>query len=519
MHNARVLAVLLLGLVCYANASARDAAADARQHAEEGVGYAHQGDFTRAEAELRQAVQLAPNDASYLTSLGGILGMQGKLAEANVFFKRAVQVDPANAAALRNLAANEWRLGDFKEAQTHLERLLHTEPHDKVATLLLGMVFENQHQYARAAELLAEVPELVQQRAESTAALASAYYHTGQRDRAHTILEPLLTKQFPPEGVFAAAGVAAQAGDCSIAEKLFLSIRASYPDAAAVEYNLALIEFRTGRVAESQKRLLALTGSAHANSEVYNLLGWCYHKQNQPDEAVHAFDEAIRLRPSEQANYLDLITILLSNQRLSAALAVARKTVDAFPASESAYCAKGKAELKLNQFTDAAESYRRAAQLNPKSLEAQLGLASAQWSAGMRSGAETRFQALLKEHPRDAAVYEAYGSSLLNSAIDDATLTRASALLTKAVELDSSSSPEAHFELGMLELKKSTAGASDSSLLKAREQLEAAARLGLNDSKLHYSLARVYRRFGLENDAAKEMRLYERTKAAEDGRP
>lgn len=519
--NCRVLAALI-GLTVSGSAFAGlpDAAAMAREHAEKGVQCAQAGDLVCAETELRRAVELAPNDASYLTSLGGILGMQQKLDDANVYFERAVKSDPNDATVRRNLAANQWRLGRLKEAQANLERLLRLQPDDKVAMLLLGMVSENGRHYARAAKLLAGVPELVEQRPEAVAALASSYYHTGRREEAHKVLETLLARPATPEGIFAAAGVAAQAEDFGIAEKLFESVRSTYPDTTKLEYNLALIQFRTQHVAQSEKTLLELINHGRATGEIYNLLGRCYEKENKPGEAVRALESAIRSEPSEESNYHDLLAILVSRKRLAAALEIARKTTEAFPRSEPAHRDKGMVEMKMNQFTDAVQSYNRAVKLDPKSLDARVGLASAKWAAGMRAQADVEFQALLKAHPREATVYEAYASSLLNSGDDTSIQNRADALLKRAIELDSSHA-EPHYQLGMLALKRSdlnkdTAGASPDSLREALEQLEIATRLGLNDSKIHYALARVYRRLGRESDAAREMHTYQELKASED---
>src|SRR5437763_7853264 len=187
--NCRSLAALIGLAFCWgALAGLPDTASEAKQHAEKGVQCAQAGDMVCAEAELRRAVELAPDDASYLTSLGGVLGMQQKLDQANVYFERAVKSEPNDATARRNLAANQWRLGQFKHAQANLERLLRAQPQDKTAMLLLGMVSENQHDYARAAKLLAAVPDLVEQRPESVAALASSYYHTERRAEAHNTL-------------------------------------------------------------------------------------------------------------------------------------------------------------------------------------------------------------------------------------------------------------------------------------------------------------------------------------------
>ena len=486
--------------------SPQDPAA-AGQHADRAAEYLQTGDLQHAEAELRTAIALAPGDASYLTSLGGVLGMQGKLPEANVYFERAVKTNPADTLARRNLAANQWRLGQLKQAQANLELLLHAQPQDAASILLLGMVEENLRDYVRAARLLASVPDAVAQRPESVAALASAYYHTSQREKAHQLLEGLYGRIADPQGIFAAGGVAAQAGDYGIAEKLFESVRASYPDRTRLGYNLALIQFRTGRAAESQKTLIELVNAGRGTSEIYSLLGQCYQEQGNTAEAVRQLENAIRQDPSKEYYYQELTAILLGAKRLPAALKVASRMTEAFPKSAAAFRTRGLVETKMDQYTDAVRSFKRAVALDPSSLDAHLGLASAQWGAGMHRDAQTAFERLVKQHPRDAEVHEAYGAVLLEGAADDTTETRAAMLLKTALELDANRA-EAHYQLGNLALKQDQTA-------DAFRHLEAAARLTPRESKIQFALGRLYRRLGRAEDAANAMRRYEELKTAE----
>lgn len=478
-----------------------------KQHADKAVEYIRTGDLVHAETELRAAIRLAPTDSSYLTSLGGVLGMQGKLGEANTYFERAVKADPGDTTARRNLAANQWRLGQLKPAQANLERLVRAQPQDKASVLLLGMVSENLHDYVRAAKLLDSIPDIVSQRPETVAALASACYHTSQRDKAHQLLEGLLGHAADPQAMFAAAGVAAQASDYGVAEKLFNSIRSSYPDQTKLTYNLAMIQYRTGRVAESQKALLALVSSGHASGEVYDLLGHCYQLQGNTTEAIHALDTAIQQDPSNEMHYTDLVTILVEARRLPAALQAANRMTAAFPASASAFRMQGQVLVKVSQYTDAVRAYRRALELDRSSLDAQIGLASAEWGAGMRAEAQSGFETLIRQHPRDAAVYETYAALLLDSTPDEATESRAGGLLKTAVSLDATRA-ESHFRLGNLALKNEATA-------EALQQLETAARLAPRESKIQFALARLYRRLDRPNDAASAMRRYEELKAAE----
>lgn len=485
---------------------APDDPAAAKEHADQAASYIQSGDLPRAETELQAAVRFAPTDSSYLTSLGGVLGMQGKLREANTYFERAVKANPADTTARRNLAANEWRLGELKPAQANLERLLRAQPEDHASVLLLGMVSENLHDYTRAAKLLGSISDLVAERPETVAALASAWYHTDQREKAHRLLEGLLTRAAEPQGVFLAAGVAAQAADYGIAETLLESIRASYPDEAKIAYNVALFQFQSGRVVESQRALLGLIRAGHVAGEVYDLLGRCYERQGNTTEAIHILKTSIHEYPSRESSYANLATVLIEANRLPDALKTATRMTNTFPKSALAFLTEAGVELKMSQYTDAVHSYHHAIELAPSSLDARSGLASAQWGAGMRTEAQSGFEALIKEHPRNASLCETYASLLLDSSPDDAAEAHAAALLKTAVDLDPNRA-EAHYRLGNLALKS---GSSDDAL----QHLETAARLSPDESRIQFALARLYRRLNRAQDATNAMDRYERLKAA-----
>ena len=179
---------------------------------------------------------------------------------------------------------------------------------------------------------------------------------------------------------------------------------------------------------------------------------------------------------------------------------------EAFPKSSLAFSTEGEVQLRMSQYTDAVQAYRRAIELEPSSLDAQAGLASAQWGAGMRTEAQSSFEILIKQHPRDADLPETYATLLLDSAPDDVAETHAAALLKMAVDLDSGR-VESHYRLGNLALKN---GSSEDAL----QHLETAAHLAPEESKIQFALARLYRRLGRANDATNAMSRYEKLKAA-----
>ena len=507
-----ILAILCTTTFCpqFANGLPLPMSSRAQEYANRGLQLAQAGDLENAEIKLRRAVELAPNDPIYLAGLGGVLGLQQRLEEANTYFEKALKIDPNNLVIRRNLARNQWQLGRLREAKVNLELILKEKPGDEQTILLLGMVAENLKDYATAVKLLESVQPIVMQRPESITALSRSYYRTGQREKAQETLNALLGHPAGPSRVFPGGQVAAEAADYETAEKLFTSIRSTYPDTAKLGYEIAFVQYRANRHRASQETLLDLIGAGHETSDIYNLLGWCYQKQDKLKQAVRAFDQAIDLEPYEESNYLDLGMILAKHNLLPVAVAVAKRALEMFPRSYRVHMLKGMIETRQDLYIDAVESYARAVELNPASSEANRRLAKAQSAAGMTQQATATFEKGLKRFPRDALHYQEYAVMLLQlgeSGDTDAESCVLS-LLETSFSLDDSL-PETHYQLGNLALMRGKTK-------QALQYLQVAAKLDQEKSKIHYALARAYRRLGRREEASKELQISQRMKAEED---
>lgn len=489
---------------------AGQSASEAQVRAEKALKMAEKGDLHGAEAELRGAVESVPDDAFCLASLGSILGMEQKLEESNFYLEKALKVDPSDTASRRNLASNQYQLGQLKPAKENLERVLKVRPHDSTTLLLLGMVSEELKDYAGAIRYLSSVPELVRERSNSIVALAKAYYATGQQGLARQTLETLQGHPSGTEGVLLGGQVASQAGDFDTADHLFASIEHTYPDTAKLRYNQALLLYRANRLDECQTLVQRLLLDNRGSGDLYNLLAWCLYKQGKFKDAVVAMDQAINLEPRRAIHYLDLGKILVESHRDAVALVAAQKAVEVSPASSEPYLLRGLAEYNLKNFAASVKSYRRAVELDPDSSEALLGLALALASGGSKDEALAAFEQGKKRFPLAAKIYQEYGRFLLNpvNAGDPETEAKAVALLKKAIALDASL-PEPHVQLGDLALAQGRAE-------DAASQLEIAAKLAPENSRIFYSLSRAYRRLGKTEDALKNLKIYEGLKAEEE---
>jgi tetratricopeptide (TPR) repeat protein len=325
-----------------------------------------------------------------------------------------------------------------------------------------------------------------------------------QKEKARTTLVQI--SGLP--AAFFGAQIADEMGDYDTARNLLDSIP-TFPDRARLEFTKALVEYHAGQYAECQAILQSLISSGSSTATTLNLQGWCYQKQGRQTEAVESLKQAINLAPTDETNYLDLTKILIEQHSLPRALEVARHTTETFPNSGPAFESRGSVEAGMSQFTDAIRSFTRATRLNPSRPDGLLGLAEAQASAGLTKEAANNFEAGSEKFPRSTRFKTSYATVLLKQAEagDAQAEMHAKRLFSEALALDPSLS-DAHYQLGNLALKQDK-------IAEAEEHFEKVAKLDANNAQGHFALARVYRRLGRQEDAAREMKRYEELKGAD----
>ena len=527
-----VLSALRMGLQpASQSGAASDADTQSREHWERGYSLVSSGDLEEAAVEFRRAVDLAPGNPQYLYAFGIVLAKQGKLEEAVGYFRRASKLDPANMAMRQNLAAAEWQIGSLQDAERNLQAILKVKPNDPDASFLLGMVFENKGEYAKATRLLAHEQDQLRQHPEAVAALLHSYYETSKLADAHDLEDRLLEDPTQTQALFMSAITAEQAGDYSSAERMLMAVHDSHPSTREVDYQLAVLRYRSGHYPEAEEILTRLANQGGETSKVFNLMGWCLAKQGNIHEAVKAFDRAIALDPAKDSNYVDLTTVLLDAGLLAPALEAANKAVEIDPHSLAAYRIRGRIQMRQHDYTAAVGSYTKAIEVMPNHRaapemdaaaqgaltntipETLLDLAEAQSAAGQYGNASATLEAAIKKYPQQAQLYYQYALIVLRHGdSNEATEhTKAAALLQKAVALDDSIAG-AHYELGNLWLEQDQPA-------KALAELQRAAKLDPSRADTHYALWLVLRKLGRTQDAADELQIFQRLKPQNSDTP
>ena len=128
-------------------------------------------------------------------------------------------------------------------------------------------------------------------------------------------------------------------------------------------YDLALAYEAGGDLSRARGRILELL-TIHQSSDLHRLAGELDEKLGDPLSAVHEYEQAVKLNPSEQ-NYFEWGSELLLHRAVWQAQEVFRKGADVYPKSARMQMALGTALFAGARYDEAALHLCDASDLNP----------------------------------------------------------------------------------------------------------------------------------------------------------
>ena len=276
----------------------------AKQHASRAAQLVQANDLKGAEAEMRQAVELSPNNAEYLTRLGLILTMQERPKVAAIFLERALKLDPNNLTVRQHLAGSQWQSGRLDASQENLELILKAKPRDSEALLMLGMVLIDAGRFPAA--------HVVAQRAtEATPSSDQAYAVKGMAEMRLLRYTEAATSygraaELNPNAPDVNLGLAMSlwaAGNIAESFAIFEQGLKRFPDDPyhCLEYGRLLLKSAKPDDSTAETRAIALVQNAltlnHSLPEAHYLLGDLALRKGNPEKALQHLEQAVKLDP------------------------------------------------------------------------------------------------------------------------------------------------------------------------------------------------------------------------------
>jgi putative PEP-CTERM system TPR-repeat lipoprotein len=494
-------------------------------------------DYDAAVADIRHAVDIDPRRSSTYYELGGIQLMQGKSAEAEATFKQAVALNPKSVDAHLALASLYWNTKRPADAEQSITKALEIDPRNVAAnrTLANWYLGSNRPQDAEAPlkraadaagdvagrmelaeyyvrqkrindartvlEALARTPEGF---APATIRLAELEYDARRKEQANGLVDSVLAKQpTNPRALVVKGGwlLSEQKLDDALARaEAAVKADPQFADAHFLLGSVRAQRHEREKAIESFREVLRLNpkdGRADKAMSALSLQG------GQREDSLKFAEEAAKARPGDAAARLLLIRTLLANGDVARAHTELQKIMPALVNVAEAHVLMGHIQLAEKNAAGARQSYERAMELDPKSIQALGGLVQLDAAAKQLDQAQRRVDDALARSPDNPQVLLLAARTYATKA-DNA---RAESLLKKAIEVDPSYM-QAYGLLGQLYFRQGK-------LDQARTQFQQLADKRPNDASAGTMVGMLLEAQGKKDDAKKAYEsIYERNPKA-----
>ncbi|HET6374200.1 MAG TPA: tetratricopeptide repeat protein, partial [Candidatus Polarisedimenticolia bacterium] len=130
------------------------------------------GELQAAEAEFKNALELAPDFGGTMANLGSLYGRTGRLEEAVTILSRAVRIEPRNLEARVNLGASLAKRGEIDAAILSLEEARRAGMRSPELLNAIGLAYAQKGETLKAREALKESLSLLPRQPQVEALLA-----------------------------------------------------------------------------------------------------------------------------------------------------------------------------------------------------------------------------------------------------------------------------------------------------------------------------------------------------------
>ena len=154
------------------------------------------GEFDRANAEAKRALELDPLSIVNNTDTGTVYWITGRYQEAVTQFKKAIEMDPRNYTARWGLGQALERVGDLSGAIVEYEKATQLDD-DPLPLGLLGAAKAKAGDRTGALSILDKLQEIAKQRYVPDYSFALIHLALGQKDEAMKWLESSYAKHQP----------------------------------------------------------------------------------------------------------------------------------------------------------------------------------------------------------------------------------------------------------------------------------------------------------------------------------
>jgi tetratricopeptide (TPR) repeat protein len=299
-------------------------------------------DYTGAEADLKQAIQLDPDNLNIQLQYGNLLWKMKRQVDSQKVYAAVLNKDPKNRFALESLGYLARDVGDAKAAEQWFMKFAAAYPDDYVPHLALGDLYTATREFGKA----------------------DAEYGRGYK----------LAPQNPTI-VANAANAAIEARKMELAGQWLARATGSMNDDAKVMLERERWLFHTGKFKESAALGYKVLQKLPKDRNAVVYLGYALYNLGRYDDVLAVVSRYDSVLPKEPNLPLLAGHVHKQGGLLDEAADDYTRAIDRDPKMVEAYVNRGYVENDLQDAEDATNDFHKALELNPKNGVAELGLA------------------------------------------------------------------------------------------------------------------------------------------------
>jgi tetratricopeptide (TPR) repeat protein len=387
---------------------------EAGSHLQRALQAIRRGEFTIAEVEAKEGLQIDPRSPAGHDLLGIAYEGLGRAAAAEEAFREALQLNPRLLPARNDLARNLYHADRTAEGLREFEAALGLDPANFTANYSLGVIARDARRFAESARYLQAARQRSPSDVPTLLALVAACLGSGQRDRALAASRDLVClgpddpqirfslgtvmlewKQLPEAAEHLERARLSAPGNFELlhdlgqaylhlknfsrSEDAFLQALSIKPEAVDVLYQLAVLYVEHGHADQAIQVLVRARQDAPDRPDILLLLGREALEEGFFDDAIDVSRQAVRVDPGKIEPHLLLGESLTREKRFKQAIEEYHSVAVLAPRNSQAYVALGRTYLYLREYPNAEQQLNRALALDSRNAQAAyyLGLVAA----------------------------------------------------------------------------------------------------------------------------------------------
>lgn len=269
---------------------------------------ARHNDPAGVEADLKKAIEVAPQNPFGYTRLGQWRTAQKRFKEAEALYEDALKRDPDFTEALAALVRTYLLQKQTNKAIARVEEQTRKAPKNSSYYALLGRLYAGQKDLGNSEQALQKAVELDKKNVDAFITLGQIQIGQGERDKAMATYQQLLAQNPREVRSYAALGTLEEsAGNWQKAEDLYRQALGIDPNYAIAANDLAYAMLEHGGNTDAALSLAQTARRGLPDSPgAADTLAWAYYQKGVYQSAIDLLEGAVKKVPNDPSFHYHL---------------------------------------------------------------------------------------------------------------------------------------------------------------------------------------------------------------------